>query len=69
MNVRASAKAAGTPKAAVRCPDFIPRHRNHIECMWARLKEWRAVAARYEKTAAAFMGSLCLAASTDWIKS
>jgi transposase len=33
-----------------------------------RLKEWRAVATRYEKTAASFLGVLCLAATADWLK-
>ncbi len=33
-----------------------------------RLKEWRAVATRYEKTANSFMGVLCLAAAFDWLK-
>jgi transposase len=33
-----------------------------VERLWARLKEWRAVATRYEKTAASFMGVLCRAA-------
>ena len=33
-----------------------------------RLKEWRAVATRYEKTARSFMGVLCLAAAQDWLK-
>jgi len=56
-------------EAAVRCPDFIYRHRNRIERMWARLKEWRAVATRYEKTAPSLMGVLCLAATMDWTKS
>ena len=39
-----------------------------IERLWARLKEWRAVATRYEKTARSFLGVLCLAASMDWLK-
>ena len=56
-------------EAAVRCPDFIYRHRNRIERMWARLKEWRAVATRYDKTSPSFMVVLCLAATMDWIKS
>ncbi|TDH60253.1 IS5/IS1182 family transposase, partial [Dankookia rubra] len=34
----------------------------------ARLKEWRAVATRYEKTAASFLGVLCLAATADWLR-
>jgi hypothetical protein len=32
------------------------------------LKEWHAVATRYEKTACSFMGVLCLAAARDWLK-
>ena len=55
-------------EAPVRCPAFIYRHRNRIERLWARLKEWRAVATRYEKTARSFMGVLCLAAARDWLK-
>ena len=55
-------------EAPVRCPDWIYVHRNRIERMWGRLKEWRAVATRYEKTARSFMGVLCLAAARDWLK-
>ena len=55
-------------EAPVRCPAFIHRHRNRIERMWGRLKEWRAVATRYEKTARSFMGVLRLAATQDWLK-
>ncbi len=36
-----------------------------IERLWARLKEWRTVATRYEKTACSFMGVLSLAATLD----
>ena len=43
-------------------------NRNRVERLWARLKEWRAVATRYEKTACSFMGVLCMAATMDWIK-
>ena len=43
-------------KAPVRCPDFISIHRNRIERLWGRLKEWRAVATRYEKTARSYHG-------------
>jgi hypothetical protein len=39
-----------------------------IEHLWGRLKEWRAVATRYEKTARSFMGVLCLAAAQDWLE-
>ena len=55
-------------EAAVRCPDFIDHNRNLVERLWAKLKEWRAVATRYEKTAASFLGVLRLAATADWLK-
>ena len=42
----------------VACPAWV----------YARLKEWRAVATRYEKTARAFLGVLCIAATMDWLK-
>ena len=55
-------------EAPVACPDWAYNTRNRVERLWGRLKEWRAVATRYEKTAASFMGVLCLAASLDWLK-
>jgi transposase len=65
-----SAPAIPTRKneAPVRCRDWIYRHRNRVERLWSRLKEWRCVATRYEKTAASFLGVLSLAAAFDWIK-
>ena len=51
------------------CPEWIYNNRNRVERLWARLKEWRAVATRYEKTASSFMSILHLAATLDWIKS
>jgi transposase len=50
------------------CPDWVYVNRNLVERLWNRLKEWRAVATRYEKTARSFMGVLCLAAAFDSIK-
>ena len=50
------------------CPSWIYANRNMVERLWARLKEWRAIATRYEKTANSFLGVLCLAAAMDWIK-
>jgi transposase len=44
------------------------RRRHRVEQLWGRLKEWRAVATRYEKTAASYLGALHVAASLDWIK-
>ncbi len=56
-------------EAHVACPDWISNNRNIVERLWARLKEWRAIATRYEKTASSFMGILHLAAALDWIRS
>jgi transposase len=55
-------------EAPVACPEPIYNNRNRVERLWARLKEWRAVATRYEKTAASFLGVLQLAATLDWLK-
>jgi transposase len=55
-------------EAPVACPEWIYTNHHQVERLWARLKEWRAVATRYEKTAISFTGVLCLAATVDWIK-
>jgi len=55
-------------EAPVACPEPIYNNRNRVERLWARLKEWRAVATRYEKTAASFLGVLRLAATIDWLR-
>ena len=55
-------------EAPVACRSWIYTNRNRVERLWARLKEWRAVATRYEKTARSFTGILCLAAAFDWIR-
>ena len=65
------AKPAIPPKrneAPVACRSWIYQNRNIVERLWARLKEWRAVATRYEKTRSSFQGVLCLAATFDWIR-
>jgi transposase len=55
-------------EAPIACPNWAYTSRRLVENLWARLKEWRAVATRYNKTAASFPGALCLAATLDWIK-
>ena len=51
------------------CPDYIYKHRKLIGRFWARLKERRAVATRYDKTAISCAAGIAIAASLDWIKS
>ena len=55
-------------EAAVACPPWIYQNRNLVERFWSRVKEWRAVATRYEKTERSFMGVLCMAAAMDRLK-
>jgi transposase len=50
------------------CPDWVYNNRNQVERLWGRLKEWRAVATRYDKTACSFIGVLCLAATMDRLR-
>ena len=50
------------------CPGWVYNNRNIVERLWARLKEWRAVATRYEKTASSFASVLALAATLNWLK-
>jgi len=51
------------------CPAFIYRHRNLIERCCARLKERRAIATRYDKTATSDAAGIAIAATLDWFKS
>jgi transposase len=51
------------------CPAYIYRHRNLIERCWSRLKEWRAIATRYDKTASSYAAGIAIAATLDWFKS
>ncbi len=65
------ARPAIPPKrteAPVACPEWAYRNRARVETLWARLKEWRAVATRYEKTAQSFLSVLAIAATLDWLR-
>jgi hypothetical protein len=50
-------------------PDWIHASPRLVENPWARLKEWRAIATRREKTKRSFLGVLRPAATQDWLKS
>jgi hypothetical protein len=55
------ARPAIPPKvneAPLACPEPICNHRNRVERLWARLKEWRA----------SFLGVLHLAVALDWLR-
>lgn len=45
------------------------RARNLIERAFCRLKDWRGIATRYDKTARNFLAGICLAVLvTDWLQ-
>jgi transposase len=45
----------------------IYRSRHLIENFFARLKQYRAIATRYDKTACNFLGSIYMAAAVVWL--
>jgi transposase len=54
------------PQAPCDPAAYCRRHR--VENFWARVKEFRAVATRYDKTATAFSAGILIAATLDWLK-
>ena len=47
--------------------EALYKARHLIENFFARLKQFRAIATRYDKRAANFLGAIYLAASTTWL--
>lgn len=52
----------------ITCLKPIYNNRHHVDLLWARLKDWRVAAARYEKAAMSFVDILCLAAAADLLR-
>ena len=48
---------------------LLYKQRHRIENFFGRLKDWRGIATRYEKTARNFLAGIHLAASLTWISS
>jgi transposase len=59
------------PKSNRKRPRSFDKHlykaRHLIENFFARLKQYRAIATRYDKTARNFLAAVYLAASIDWL--
>ena len=53
----------------IACDFKAYKDRNRIERMFNRLKQFRRIATRYDKTALSFIGFLCLAAAKLWLPS
>lgn len=54
-------------KEAITCDFQAYKDRNRIERMFNRLKQFRRIVTRYDKTAISFMGFLALAAARLWM--
>lgn len=54
-------------KQPIDCDFAAYRDRNRIERMFNRLKQFRRIATRYDKTARSFLAFLYLAAATLWL--
>jgi putative transposase len=44
------------------------KERNHIERLFNKLKQWRRIATRYDKTACSYMAFIAIAAIALWLK-
>lgn len=53
----------------INCDFKAYKDRNRIERMFNRLKQFRRIATRYDKTAFSFISFLCLAAAKLWLPS
>jgi transposase len=56
-------------KELIACDFKAYKDRNRIERMFNRLKQFRRITTRYDKTALSFTGFLCLAAAKLWLPS
>jgi transposase len=56
-------------KEPIPCDFLSYKHRNRIERMFNRLKQFRRIATRYDKTAKSFLAFLNLAAAKIWLPS
>ena len=54
-------------KQPIACDFRAYKDRNRVERMFNRLKQFRRIATRYDKTAVSFLGFLALAAAKLWM--
>ena len=54
-------------KEPIACDFRAYKDRNRVERMFNKLKQFRRIATRYDKTAVSFLGFLALAAAKLWL--
>jgi transposase len=66
--VRAVIPSTATRTVPYRLDRAVYRHRNLIERLFCRLKNWRRIATRYDRLARNYLAALALVAvATEWI--
>lgn len=55
-------------KVQRRCDWWLYKERHLVECFFLKIKNFRRVATRYDKLAHAFMGFVCIASISVWLK-
>lgn len=66
----ATAVIPNNPSRALKLPfdEALYKERHLIECCFSKLKQFRRVATRYEKTARNFLAIVTIAATILWIR-
>jgi len=54
--------------APIQCDWAIYKERHLVECFFGRLKQFRRIATRYDKTAVAFIAFVSLACLMVWLR-
>ena len=55
-------------KAQRHCDWSLYKERHLVECFFAKLKNFRRIATRYDKLSATFIGFVCIASIAIWLK-
>jgi transposase len=58
---------AAASSRAIDCDRHLYQARHLIENFFSKLKQYRAIATRYDKTARNFLGAIYLAAAVIWL--
>ena len=61
-SIEAVIPSSATRKIKIPHNEKLYKHRNTVERMFGRIKDWRRVATRYDKSAQNFFSAVCLAA-------
>jgi transposase len=67
IDVKAVIPSKSTRRHPAPCDRDLYKQRNLIERMFNKLKNWRRIATRYDKTASSFLAFVSLASAKLWL--